>query len=134
LQILHEFGWLIIVVTNQPDVSRGKAKINDIKTINKYLKNNFPILALYTCYHDKIDNCNCRKPATGFFLKAKKRYKIDLKKSFMIGDRWSDIEAGGKAGCRTIFIDYNYNEKKPNSFDYKVNSLYEATTKILKNN
>ena len=128
---LHKSGWFIIVMTNQPDVVRGKAKLADIELINRYLQKQLSINALYTCYHDTIDQCDCRKPSPGFFFKAKKTYKINLKKSFMIGDRWSDIEAGRKAGCKTFFIDYNYAEKQPKEYNYKVKSLLEATKIIL---
>lgn len=132
MEALKASGWLLIVVTNQPDVARGKAKQVDIELIHKYLQEQIPIEAIYTCYHDNNDGCDCRKPSPGAFFKAKKIYKINLKKSFMIGDRWSDIEAGRKAGCKTIFIDYNYNEKKIKNFDYKANSLSDATRIILK--
>lgn len=133
LDALYKTGWLLIVVTNQPDVARGKAKLSEVKLINKYLKEHLPISKFYTCYHDNDDGCECRKPLPGSFLKAKKLQRIDLNKSYMIGDRWSDIEAGNKAGCTTIFIDYNYNERVPKNFDYKVKSLSEAAKIILKN-
>ena len=132
LKELQKSNWLTIVVTNQPDVARGKAKLRDIELINKYLKKQLPINAFYTCYHDTIDYCDCRKPSPGFFFKAKKAYKIDLKKSFMIGDRWSDIEAGRRAGCKTVFIDHGYAEKQPRKYNYKVKSLPDAVKIILK--
>jgi len=131
LDALYKAGWLLIVVTNQPDVVRGKAKLSEVKLINKYLKERLPISKFYTCYHESDDGCECRKPLPGSFLKAKKLQKIDLYKSYMIGDRWSDIEAGNKAGCTTIFIDYNYNERVAKNFNYKVKSLLEAAKIIL---
>ena len=93
-----------------------------------------PLDNIYTCFHDDSDYCDCRKPKPGAILKASKKYNIDLSQSFMIGDRWKDIEAGKKAGCKTIFINYNYSEKKPNNYDYKVSSLYEASQIIEKTN
>ena len=62
-----------------------------------------------------------------------KKYSIDISKSFMIGDRASDIQSGILAGCRTIFIDRNYSEKKPNEQDFSVKSMNQAV-KIIKNN
>ena len=129
---LRKSGWLIIVITNQPDVARGKAKFINIELINRYLKKHLSINKFYTCYHDSVDQCDCRKPLTGSFSRAQKKYKISFKKSFMIGDRWSDIEAGKKIGCKTIFIDYKYTEKQPKNFDYKVKSLSQAAKIILK--
>ena len=68
---------------------------------------------MFVCYHDDHDNCVCRKPKPGLLLEAVKKWDIDLKKSYMIGDRWKDVEAGRSAGCKTIFIDCNYGETKP---------------------
>jgi D-glycero-D-manno-heptose 1,7-bisphosphate phosphatase len=134
LDALHKAGWLLIVVTNQPDVARGKVKLAEVKLINKYLKERLPISRFYTCYHDNDDRCECRKPLPGSLLKAKKLQKINLYKSYMIGDRWSDIEAGNKVGCTTIFIDYNYNERLAKDFNYKAKSLFEAAKIILEKN
>ena len=78
--------------------------------------------------HDKIDNCNCRKPKPGMLKKAMKKWNIDLKKSFLVGDRNTDIEAGNSVGCTTIFIDYNYDELKPKNCDYK----FTSTSKMIK--
>ncbi len=132
LKALRDSNWLIIVVTNQPDVSRGKTTKKEVEKINNYLKNTLSIDEIYTCYHDNKDFCDCRKPKPGAFKAAAKNNSIDLNKSFMIGDRWSDIEAGERAGCKTFFIDYSYKEKRPSNFTFKVKSLAEAVDIILK--
>jgi D-glycero-D-manno-heptose 1,7-bisphosphate phosphatase len=124
---LKGLGYLLIVITNQPDVSRGKAQIKTIENINNFLKTLFPLDDFYTCYHDDIQNCDCRKPRPGNILRAVTKYDIDINSSFMIGDRWRDIQAGLSAGCKTFFIDYNYNEKRPENYDFKVESLHEAS-------
>ena len=85
----------------------------------------------YVCPHIDKDNCECRKPKPGNILKAAEKYNIDLKNSYMIGDRWRDIEAGQSAGCKTVFIDYGYDEKRPVNFNFSVSSLLEATQIIL---
>jgi D-glycero-D-manno-heptose 1,7-bisphosphate phosphatase len=81
---------------------------------------------VFSCFHDDADRCDCRKPAPGMLLRAAQQLGIDLKSSFMIGDRWRDMEAGRRAGCRTFFIDCGYAEKSPDSCDYRVGSLAEA--------
>jgi D-glycero-D-manno-heptose 1,7-bisphosphate phosphatase len=134
LQLLKDAGYFLIVITNQPDVVRGKTKIELVEAINQFLKDSLPIDGIFTCYHDDIEDCNCRKPKPGNILKAADQYNINIPSSFMIGDRWRDIEAGIGAGCKTFFIDYSYQEKQPDSYDYKVKSLYEAAKIILEIN
>ena len=132
--ILKELNFLCVVVTNQPDVSRGKVKKGSILEINNNLKIKTKFDDIFVCYHDDIDNCNCRKPKAGLLIEASKKWNIDLKKSFMIGDRWKDIDAGNNAGCKTIFIDYKYNEIKPNNPDFTTDNLTNATNIIKKIN
>ena len=128
---LHAANYLLIVVTNQPDVARGTAKKADIEQMNAQLSAQLPIDAFKTCYHDSADACLCRKPLPGALLEAAKEYNIDLSKSFMVGDRWRDIEAGASAGCKTFFINYRYAEQKPETPDFIVSSLLEAQQIIL---
>lgn len=124
IDYLHE-NYLIIVVTNQPDVARGIQTWTELEKINLYLQEKLPKIDCFmVCPHDLNDNCNCRKPKIGLFLQASEKYNIDFSHSYMIGDRFSDIEAGKNAGCKTVFVDYNYNEKKPNA-DYVVKSIKE---------
>ena len=131
MDLLKASNWMIIVVTNQPDVARGITSRFKVEKINSYLKQRLPIDEIYTCYHDDNDNCECRKPKPGFLKLAAKNNIINLSESYMIGDRWSDIEAGEIAGCKTFFIDNDYNEKKPLNFTFRVKSLKEATDIIL---
>ena len=131
LQSLHNANYLLIVVTNQPDVARGTAKIEDVERMNNILSSYLPIDAFKTCYHDDSDQCSCRKPLAGSLLTAAKEYEINLSKSFMVGDRWRDIEAGANAGCKTFFINYRYDEKRPHAPDFIVSSLLEAEKIIL---
>ena len=83
------------------------------------------------CFHDAEDDCPCRKPRPGMLLAAAREAGIDLSASFMVGDRWRDIEAGRNAGCKTLFIDRNYDERQPSAFDHRVTSLVEAAEVIL---
>ena len=134
LQLLKDAGYLLIVITNQPDVVRGKTKIESVETINQFLKDSLPIDDIFTCYHDDIEDCNCRKPKPGNILKAVDKHNINILSSFMVGDRWRDVEAGESAGCKTFFIDYSYQEKQPKIYSFKVKSLYEAAMIILEIN
>ncbi len=128
---LRDRGYFCIVVTNQPDVARGKTSKETVESINQFLIQHLAIHEIVSCYHDDHENCGCRKPKPGSLLKAALKYNIDLNKSFMVGDRWRDIEAGQNAGCKTFFIDYQYNEKQPQNPTYKVKSLTDAVNIIL---
>jgi D-glycero-D-manno-heptose 1,7-bisphosphate phosphatase len=125
-------GWRTIVITNQPDVGRGSASRSDVESINAYLMSRLDIDDFRVCYHDDADKCQCRKPLPGAILSAALEHGIVTKDSFMIGDRWRDIEAGYAAGCKTIFIDYKYKEKSPINPDYTVGCLVEAVKIINK--
>jgi D-glycero-D-manno-heptose 1,7-bisphosphate phosphatase len=126
LKKLHDSNYLLVVVTNQPDVARGTAIREDVELINAYLLSQLPIDVFKTCYHDREDKCGCRKPLPGAFFEAAKEHNIVLSQSFMVGDRWSDVEAGASAGCKTFYINYRYAEQKPEAPDFIVSSLLEA--------
>ena len=131
LSALSKAGFLLIVITNQPDVARGTTPQSTVEAINQYLTDVLPIDEFRTCFHDDRAACDCRKPMPGALLAAAKQHDIDLENSYMIGDRWRDIEAGERAGCRTIFIDYGYDEKQPVSMNFCVKTLQEAANLIL---
>jgi D-glycero-D-manno-heptose 1,7-bisphosphate phosphatase len=131
LNRLHEAGYLLIVVTNQPDVARGTSSKKSVEEINNRLAEELPIDYFKICYHDDADACKCRKPLPGLILNSAKEYKINLSKSFMVGDRWSDILAGQSSGCKSFFINYRYLEAQPESPDFIVSSLVEAERIIL---
>jgi transaldolase len=118
-------------VTNQPDVARGTASKETVIDINNHLQSKLKLDAVLTCFHDTIDNCDCRKPKPGLLLRAAQDYGIDLSSSFMVGDRARDVEAGRRAGCRTFFVNDNYTEAPPTRCDFRVSSLIEAANVIL---
>ena len=128
---LKESGYLLVVVTNQPDVARGATSKESVEQINQYLGKLLKIDEFRTCYHDNLDNCECRKPKPGAILQVARSRGIDLTQSFMVGDRWRDIEAGQAAGLKTVFIDYDYEERRPITYDYKATSLLGALPFIL---
>jgi len=110
---LVDNDYLLVIVTNQPDVARGKTTIEEVNAFNNRIKQSLPIWDVFVCPHDDLDYCECRKPKPGMLLKASKKHDIDLKQSWLIGDRWKDVEAGDRAGCQTIFVDYGYKEHRP---------------------
>ena len=129
---LKKLNFICLVVTNQPDVQRGKIKKNTIIKMNNFLKKKIELDDIFVCYHDDQDNCNCRKPKPGLLLQARKKWNVDFKKSFMIGDRWKDMQAGEKVGCKTIFLDYKYKDIKPKNPDFVTDTLLNATYIIEK--
>ena len=129
---LKKLNFICLVVTNQPDVQRGKIKKNTIIKMNNFLKKKIELDDIFVCYHDDQDNCNCRKPKPGLLLQARKKWNVDFKKSFIVGDRWRDIQAGKKVGCKTIFLDYKYKDIKPKNPDFVTDTLLNATYIIEK--
>ena len=128
---LHDAGFLLIGATNQPDVARGTQRREVVEAMNGRLLADTPITAILVCYEDGED-CPRRKPNPGLLLEAAVTYSIDLAASFMVGDRWRDIEAGQLAGCRTIFLDRNYAERLPDPpADYTTADLPAAADWIL---
>ncbi len=132
LEQLKKAGFMLIVVTNQPDVARGATTREVVETIHARLIDTLPIDRFMVCYHDTADGCDCRKPRAGMLLACAKELQIDLSESYMVGDRWRDIEAGRRAGCRTLFVDHGYSEEPPRDYDFRVASLAEAASVILK--
>jgi D-glycero-D-manno-heptose 1,7-bisphosphate phosphatase len=132
LAALRAAGFLLIVVTNQPDVARGATTREAVEEINAALGAALPIDEFRTCFHDSESACECRKPKPGALLTAAALHDIDLRESYMVGDRWRDVEAGRNAGCKTIFLDYGYQEKQPEAVDYRAKSLPEAMKFILR--
>jgi len=105
----------LLVVTNQPDVARGTQQKKTVEEMGKRLRAELPLDDVLTCYHDDQDDCDCRKPRPGLMTRAAQRYGIDLSRSYLIGDRWRDVDAGASAGCKTVWIDRGYAEQAPAS-------------------
>ena len=124
-------GFKLIVVTNQPDIARGVVSSETVSAINEALVRRLGVHDVYVCPHDDADGCSCRKPAPGMLLDAASRLGLDLPRSFLVGDRWRDIEAGIAAGCQTIHVDQGYSERPPVGADVVVASLAEGARWIL---
>jgi D-sedoheptulose 7-phosphate isomerase len=131
---LKDRGFLLLVVTNQPDVARGNQTREKVEHMNRRLRHELPVDDVFTCFHDDSDACDCRKPRPGLVMHAAERYGIDLRHSYFAGDRWRDMDAGASAGCKTILIDHGYAEQAPAAEpDARVKSLPEAVDWILMN-
>lgn len=118
-------NFYLICITNQPEVGRNNFLEKDVEEINISIKNYFKLNDVFSCYHSKDNVCDCRKPKIGLILQAQKKYSINLKESIVIGDRWKDITMGKLAGCKTIFVDYNYDENLIDKPDIRINHLKE---------
>ena len=128
---LRAAGFALVVVTNQPDVARGTQTRALVEQMNQLLVDRLHLDAVMVCYHDDQDDCLCRKPKPGLLSEAAGQLEIDLAKSFMIGDRWKDIEAGRRAGCTTIFVDSGHIEVRTDTGDCEVSSLRAGADWIL---
>lgn len=131
IEALRAAGFEVIVVTNQPDVGAGKQDRAVVEAIHAHLSRTIVLDGIKVCYHTEKDACACRKPKPGMLIEAAEERNIDLKRSYMVGDRWRDIEAGKAAGCRTILIEADYNEKKAEDPEVSCASLFEASRLIL---
>jgi D-glycero-D-manno-heptose 1,7-bisphosphate phosphatase len=132
LNSLKEAGFLLVIVTNQPDVGKGVLSLGDLNEMHRRMRAALPIDDIQVCAHRREDACLCRKPGVGMLTTAATALGIALDRSYMIGDREGDIVAGRTAGCRTVFIDLEYaTEPKPKDADFVVRSLEEATDRIL---
>lgn len=129
---LKDAGLLLLVVTNQPDIARGRTTLAEVELINDKLRSLLPLDEVIVCPHDDDDHCPCRKPRPGMLIEAASRWHIDLPASIMVGDRRRDIDAGRAAGVSTVFVDHGYPETtKKVLADLSVGSLGEAVPFII---
>jgi len=126
-------GYLLVVATNQPDVGRGTLKQEAVEEIHAEMRRQLPLDRVEVCYHpgNGLSDCDCRKPKPGMLLRAARELDIDLAQSWMVGDRWRDVDCGHAAGCRTIFIDRGYVEELKHPPDFRAQNLLEAAEIIL---
>ena len=131
LLTLRAAGYINIVVTNQPDVGAGKQRVEVVEAMHDRLRRELALDDVKVCYHTDDQKCDCRKPNPGMLLEAAKVHDIDLSQSFLVGDRWRDVAAGQAAGCGCFFVDYEYQEQRPEKPYVAVKSLSEAAALIL---
>lgn len=137
VKALKQAGFLTIVVTNQPDVHRGWQKREIVDQMNDLVRRELEVDDVKVCFHVREHECACRKPKAGMLLESAIEWEIDLQNSFMIGDRFSDLQAGKLAGCKSILVgsgegaeDESIERLTPAA---QVSSLLEASEFILAN-
>ena len=128
---VRDAGYLSVVVTNQPDIATGKQTSRVLDRMHERLLSELAIDSIRICPHIDADNCACRKPKAGMLLDASEELDIRLPDSYMIGDRWRDVAAGQAVGCRCVFIDHGYAEKRPEPPFTTVKSTIEAVDLLL---
>ena len=128
---LRAAGYKLVVVTNQPDVGKGLIPQHLVDAMHEQLRRAMPVDLIKACLHTQAADCPCRKPKPGMLLDAAREMGIALESSYMVGDRASDVEAGEAAGCRTVFIDLDYRERRPANPTFTVRSVAEAVDCIL---
>jgi D-glycero-D-manno-heptose 1,7-bisphosphate phosphatase len=129
---LKAAGYLLVVVTNQPDVARGWVNLESVELVNNQVRALLPVDDIKVCLHTNDHNCDCRKPLPGMLLESAEERNIDLTQSFMVGDRFGDIAAGKGAGCCTILVGPGDQQGDHPSPHHRAISLYEALSFILK--
>jgi D-glycero-D-manno-heptose 1,7-bisphosphate phosphatase len=130
---LKNAGYVLVVATNQPDVGRGTVKQEVIERMHAELQRLIPEIDRVEVSYDpgRGEKSLRRKPAPGMLLDAAKELGIDLSRSWMVGDRWRDVECGKAAGVRTVFIDFGYSDEGKSVADHNVKNFKEAVELIL---
>jgi D-glycero-D-manno-heptose 1,7-bisphosphate phosphatase len=130
---LKQAGFILIVITNQPEVGRGTMKKEIVEAMHTKMCRELPIDRVGVCFHPGhgMSQCDCRKPKTGLLIFAARELNIDLAQSWMVGDRWRDIDCGFAASCRTIFIERGYAEALKHAPDFRARDLTAAVDLIL---
>lgn len=126
---LRAAGLVCIVVTNQPEVARGTLDLGTLEQMHDLLRGSVGVDDIYVCLHDPSDGCDCHKPKPGMLQAAAARWNLDLRGSFVVGDRWRDIEAGVAAGCYTILLERPYSACP--TADARVGDIAQAVDLIL---
>jgi D-glycero-D-manno-heptose 1,7-bisphosphate phosphatase len=129
---LRKLGFRLIAITNQPDVARGTQLRDVVEAINAHVRTSLDLDDVRTCFHDDADGCDCRKPLPGLILKAAVEWDVDPRRSYVIGDRWRDIEAGARAGCVTLLVQKDRSQDNRARADHTVDSLLEAARWIAR--
>jgi D-glycero-D-manno-heptose 1,7-bisphosphate phosphatase len=131
---LRRVGFILVVVTNQPDIARGTQTRAEVDRMHQRLRSLVPLDEVCVCPHDDCDACACRKPQPGMLLRAAERLNLDLSRSASVGDRWRDIEAARCAGVKAIYVECHYPERAPVGAHAAVANLPEAAAWIQSQN
>lgn len=136
LEMLKAHDYLVIVVTNQSGIGRGYYTVEDMHAIHAKMSDELPGLidGFYYCPDTPDSDCDCRKPKTGMIEKALEKFEIDIKGSWMIGDKAIDVSTGRNAGIRTALVKTGYGSQEfsglPEPPDIVAENLLEAVKQI----
>lgn len=126
---LKAAGLLCLVATNQPEVATGELEVGVLEAMHRRLAREVAVDGIYVCPHRDADACPCRKPRPGLLEQAAREWGVELTRSFMVGDRWRDIEAAHAVGCAAILVDGpEPGDARP---DHRARDLQEAAAMIL---
>jgi D-glycero-D-manno-heptose 1,7-bisphosphate phosphatase len=136
---LHDAGYVVVAVTNQPDVAKGLLTVETLDAMHAAMTRDLGLDRVYVCPHETADGCSCRKPEPGMLLTAAADLDLDLPSSWLVGDRWVDVAAGHAAGVRTVLVERPYSWQPTSSGsppadlrpDVVVQSVVEAVDAIL---
>lgn len=129
LHKLKSAGYVLIVTTNQPGLSRGYQSRRELDRMHTRLRALFPVDDILVCPHDETDNCSCRKPKPGLLVEAGFRHRLNLDQSCVISDKWQDAEAARSAGCTSVLLESRWTGKVHR--DFLVSDLTSAVDKVL---
>ena len=104
LSEIEKMGYINLIFTNQPDISRGLMEPEELNLMHNFLLNNYPISKIYSCPHSNEDNCLCRKPLPGMIFSGIKDFSLDTQKCYVVGDRITDIIAGSLGGIDNLYL------------------------------
>ena len=128
---LKKAGFILIVITNQPDLGRGNMASDELAAMHRVLQETLAVNLIKFCPHDDRDECHCRKPKPGMLTDAATELGIDLARSYLVGDRWRDMDCGQAAGVPSVFIQRRYEEQQPTTQVYTARDLADAVHWIL---
>lgn len=135
LQRFVDAGWLLFIITNQPNVAKGKATREDVEAVNEAVLRalQVPVARSYICFHQQSDGCICRKPSPHFLQEAAREFEVDLGASWMAGDQDSDLLCGRNAGCRVALIEHHGSAHKRGQVepDLRVRDLGELANALI---
>jgi D-glycero-D-manno-heptose 1,7-bisphosphate phosphatase len=130
LRQLKQAGFFLIVITNQPGLSRGSLSRRDLDRMHALLQERFRLDDILVCPHDENDRCPCRKPRTALFLEAAFKWHLDLEQSFVVSDKWQDATAAQNLGCTSLLIESPWNGL--GHHDFILPSLAKVVDRILR--
>jgi D-glycero-D-manno-heptose 1,7-bisphosphate phosphatase len=132
--MFKQHGFLLVVATNQPDVGRGAQTRENVEAMHRILEQQLPIDRIEVCYDAGDAPSVYRKPAPGMLIRVAVDWNVDLHSSFMVGDRWRDIDCGNAAGCTAVLIDHGYNETLRSQPAHRTSNLLDAARWICHRN